>query len=78
MIKPEGKKFEHLILVELYGEPTKQKEPEKNWVSKDVTDQTVCIFNAKNSTYTDNCVYESSKEHYFKKNGRRWYLKDFV
>lgn len=75
---PEGsRRLKHLVIAEVYGEPTQTKKPEKYYVSSNITDQAVCVYNEYNGTWSDNSVYKGPKGLYFKKDGKRWYLKDF-
>jgi hypothetical protein len=74
---PEGKVNKNLILVEVYGEPTRTAKPKKWYVSEEITDQQVCVFDTKMQLYSDNSVYKNTKGLYIKKGGKCYYLGDF-
>lgn len=84
MIVPEGKKNKYIILVEVTGEDIlfydkyPEKSIERSFVNKDMTMLTACTFNIYTKMYADNSVYRVKKGDYIKKDGRRYYLKDFV
>lgn len=53
------------------------KKNHKFYLSVDVTLQKGCIFDTRTNMYSDVSIYESTKGLYIKKQGKRFYLKDF-
>lgn len=46
-------------------------------IDNDMTRLTVTTFNTRTMAYADNSVYRNSKGDYIKKDGKRFYLKEF-
>jgi hypothetical protein len=70
--------FDDLYILNERGNKEEMDTPQRNWVSKEATKGILEIFDARNNTYSQNTIFKNSKGYYFKKRGKRYYLKDFL